>query len=165
MLREVGFFPADTGTAVDLGLFLELGARGSQCLYLDERLGRYRIHPGQTGQTAERSTLSASKVSTLRGLASRHQLGRTDRELLAARYRAAVIELAVAHAHARERTSAIGALRDYTELGWGWPSPKRVAVLTALLLGAGRLRTASHSTAAMREVIANDCRRRSSEVG
>ncbi len=149
-LVEIDFFPTDAGTAVDLGLFLELGAHGFRCIYLDERLGRYRIHGGQTGQTIERSKLGAGKVSALRGLADRHRLTRSDQELLSAKYRAAVIELAIAHAHAHQRGAVIGAVRGYGELGWGWPPLRRVAVLTALLLGARKRETAPRSAGAAR---------------
>ena len=135
-LVEVGFFPVDAGSAVDLGLFLELGARGHRCVYVDERLGRYRIHAGQNTQTAGRLARSESQVSVLRGFGRRHELSPLEQRLLAARYRSAVVELAVAHAHARSRTQALHVLRGYAELGWGSPSPRRLAVLTALLLGA-----------------------------
>jgi glycosyltransferase involved in cell wall biosynthesis len=137
-LVEVGFFPDDTGTAVDLGLFLELGARGLSCVYLDERLGRYRIHPLQNTHRAGRLHRSASHVSTLLGFAGRHELPHREREILAARYRAAVLELAISSAHTRDRVAAASTLRRYGELGWGPPSPARVGVLLALLVGVRR---------------------------
>jgi glycosyltransferase involved in cell wall biosynthesis len=135
-LAAIGFFPSDAGTAGDLALFLELGARGFPCVYLGERLGRYRSHPGQCTQTAGRVRLSASQVSTLRGFGRRHRLNPRERNLLAARYRAAVVELAVAHAHARERITSVRTLGHYAEFGWGRPPLPRAIVLVALLLGA-----------------------------
>ena len=138
VLVEVGFFPRYAGTALDLALFLELGARGFQCCYLDERLGRYRVHALQTGQTEGRVTLAASHVDTLSEFSRRHEVGRAERELLASRFNGAVVELAIAQAHARERGRALRSLRRYGELGRGGVSPARVIVLGALLVGARR---------------------------
>jgi glycosyltransferase involved in cell wall biosynthesis len=134
-LEAVGFFRKDSGSAADLALFLDLGSLRSPCFYIGERLGRYRVHESQNTSSGDRVWRSESLVSTLRGFAQRHQLSRRELSLLGTHYRAAVIELAIAQAHASKNLDAIGTLRRYADYGWGRPSAHRIAVLGAVLVG------------------------------
>jgi glycosyltransferase involved in cell wall biosynthesis len=140
ILAAVGFFPTYAGIVPDFALFLELGAAGVAGFYLPKRLGRYRVHPGQ--QTHNRIEHEESLTACLRGFYGRHHATISDREraAVARLYRASVIELAIAHSHARQRSAAMGSLRAYRALGWGWPQPARLAVLVALIGGARKRR-------------------------
>jgi hypothetical protein len=140
ILATVGFFPPYAGIVPDFALFLELGAAGVAGFYLPRRLGRYRVHPGQ--QTHNRIEHEQSLTACLRGFYARHHASITGREraAVARLYRVSVLELAIAHAHARERSAAMGSLRAYRALGWGWPQPARLAVLGALIAGARKRR-------------------------
>jgi len=140
ILAAVGFFPPYAGIVPDFALFLELGAAGVAGFYLPKRLGRYRVHPGQ--QTHNRIEHEESLTACLRGFYARHHASITgrEREAVARLYRASVLELAIAHAHARQRRAAMRSLRAYPLLGWGWPQPARVAVLVALIAGAKKRR-------------------------
>jgi glycosyltransferase involved in cell wall biosynthesis len=139
-LAAVGFFPPYAGIVPDFALFLELGAAGVAGFYLPRRLGRYRVHTGQ--QTHNRIELEESLAACLRGFYARHHATITGRErtAVARLYRVSVLELAIAHAHARQRKAAMGSLRAYRALGWGWPQPARLAVLGALIAGARKRR-------------------------
>jgi glycosyltransferase involved in cell wall biosynthesis len=139
-LEAVGFFPPYAGTAPDFALFLELGAARVSAFYVPRRLGRYRVHPGQ--QTHNRIEQGQSLTACLRGFYARHHANVTERERDAAArlYRESVLELAIAHAHVRQRGAAMRSLRAYRSLGGGWPRPARLAVLAALMAGAGKSR-------------------------
>lgn len=134
VLSSIGFFPPDAGTVPDFALFLELGARDISAFYLAERLGRYRVHDAQ--QTQSRREPSRDQVNFLRAFRSRHELGRDIDRLIVQRFHEAVIELAIAHAHERERGAAFEALRQYGDMGWEVPRIRRIAVLLALMAGA-----------------------------
>jgi glycosyltransferase involved in cell wall biosynthesis len=136
ILAGIGFFPPDANTVPDLALFLELGAARVAGFYLPRRLGRYRVHPTQ--QTHSRVEQGESLTACLRGFVARHgsDISERERDAIAKLYRDSVLELAIAHAHIRQRRRAIGILRFYPSLGWGWPSPARVGVFGALLAGA-----------------------------
>ncbi len=140
-LEAVGFFQKNSGSAADLALFLELGSLGSPCFYIGERLGRYRVHERQNTSSGDRVWRSKSHVSTLRGFAQRHQLSRRELSILGMHYRAAVIELAIAQAHASDRLEALGTLWRYSDYDWGRPSIRRIAVLGVVLLGARKRRS------------------------
>ena len=133
LLAEFGFFPEYSGTAPDFALFLELGARHVRAHYVAERLGRYRVHPGQA--VGNRVAMGEGIVETLAGLARRHSLAYERRRAVARAFRASVVELAIARAHACDRRGVLRTLRRYGELGWGPTSIDRFAVLAALFLG------------------------------
>jgi hypothetical protein len=122
----------------DFALFLELGAARVEGFYLPRRLGRYRAHPEQ--QTGNRVETGRALADCVVGFYERHQadLNARERDELAKLYRQSVLELAIAHAHARQRRPSVDALRSYGSLGWGWPKVARVAVLAALLAGASK---------------------------
>jgi glycosyltransferase involved in cell wall biosynthesis len=134
-LEHVGFFPSYADLTPDLALFLELGALGYSCFFIDERLVRYRVHAGQTTSTGGRVARSASRERTFRFLAQKFALTGADFARLAHLYRKAVVEHAVAHAHQRQRVDALRVLSRYSELGWGLPPARRLVVFAALMAG------------------------------
>ncbi len=133
-LERAGFFPQYADTAPDFGLFLELGIRGTPCLYTSRRLGAYRIHPGQQIAQRGRARNAASRVACLSALASRTP--KAQRPLLAAKYRAAIVEQVVALAHLGRHREALHVFRRVFRLGFGPLPVARVAVMCALLAGA-----------------------------
>jgi glycosyltransferase involved in cell wall biosynthesis len=135
-LEAVGFFPAYSQTVPDLALFLALGAQGIPGFFIQNRTGKYRAHPEQ--QTAKRTEQAASLVDCLVGIERRYSLHADEKRLLAKAYRAALVELAIARSHDRERRASLAALIHYGALGWGPPRPRRLVVLVALLLGVRR---------------------------
>jgi glycosyltransferase involved in cell wall biosynthesis len=138
IIEKIGFFPPHAGVVPDFALFVELGARGVRGYYISERLGRYRVHPNQ--QTKNRVEPGEAMVSYLLSLALNRRLTRDDQELIASLFRSKVVELAIAYAHQRARMQALRSLRQYPDLGWGWPPASRIAVLVALLVGVRRHR-------------------------
>jgi hypothetical protein len=134
VLDETTLFRLGRGVD-DYGLFLELGARRVKGWYIDESLGRYRVHGGQT--TRDRVALSRLRLESLRPL-SAFELSPDERRRVARIHAHSVVELAIAHAHRGERSSAISALRSYPELGWARPRGRRLAVLAVLFAGARR---------------------------
>jgi glycosyltransferase involved in cell wall biosynthesis len=138
VLSELGFFPSDGGTVPDFALFLELGARRTSALYLAERLGKYRVHSGQ--QTRSRREPSRDQARFLEGFRSRHKLADREERLVRRRFHDSVIELAIAHAHQRERRAVLAALRGYSAMGWEWPRMRRIVALVALLAGVRKPR-------------------------
>lgn len=137
VIAGVGFVPGgEEGVAGDFSLFTELGAKRVRAYYVDQRLGRYRTHAGQV--TRNRILMASTHVDALEHLARHDDLSREERAALAQRFRGQVVELAIAHAHARHRREALNSLRRYGELGWGLPPPRRLVVLAALLLGVRR---------------------------
>lgn len=137
VLEEIDFFPLPVNVGPEFPLFLELGARRVRVCYIATRLGRYRVHPGQSTAGA-RVARGETVLSALRRIADRYELGWAERGQLGVLFRSTIIELAIAHAHKAGRRDAIRVLRSYADFGWGLPSPRRVAVLVALLLGARR---------------------------
>ena len=138
VLAAIGFFPPYAGVVPDFALFLELGAARVAGFYLPKRLGRYRVHPGQ--QRANRVESGRGLADCLVGYYARHRadLSARERDELGKLYRQSVLELAIAHAHLRERRRSIHTLRSFGLLGWGWPKAARVVVLAALLAGASK---------------------------
>ena len=132
-LETIGFVPVGSeGAAIDFSIFLELGAKRVPACYVPERLGRYRVHPGQA--TRRRVLMSESVLATFERVAA-YDLSREERAMLGRRYRSGVIENAIAHAHAGERRGALAALGRFGTLGLGPPPLRRLAVLGALLAG------------------------------
>ena len=138
VLAAIGFFPSYAGVVPDFALFLELGAARVEAFYLPKRLGGYRAHPEQ--QTGNRVEVATDLLECLLGFYARHHgdISSRERDALAELYRQSALELAIAHAHVRQRRRSMGALRSYGTLGWGWPRAARVAVLAALLAGASK---------------------------
>ncbi|MDI4646912.1 glycosyltransferase family 2 protein [Cohnella hashimotonis] len=140
-LERVGFFQPSGGLVPDYMLMLALGARGLSGYFLTEYLGSCRVHSGQ--QTAKRLENVKSKFEGLAYMI--HVFGERltpeQRRLLVKKYQQTVLEYAIALAHARQRSAAMQMMtRPLNRFGSALPSPKRLAVLFALLIGVRRLR-------------------------
>lgn len=154
VLEAIDFMPVLPDIGPDFALFVELGARRVRVRYLAERLGRYRVHPGQATAEANRIAFGEGTLYTLRRLAPRYELHPAERAQLATLFRSTTVELAIACAHRHKRRAALRAVRTYGEFGWGLPSLWRVTVLGALLLGWRHRRggRAAHPVFARRRV-------------
>jgi GT2 family glycosyltransferase len=129
-LAAVGFFPQTAGTAPDFALMLTLGARGERAVYVNRRLGAYRVHAAQQTRTGRIENATAV-IASLRAVAP--SCDAQARGLLARRYRQASLEGAIAHAHKHSRTDALAALAHAWALGPGPLSARRLIVLAVLL--------------------------------
>ncbi|CAI6087303.1 glycosyltransferase family 2 protein [Cohnella sp. JJ-181] len=140
-LEQIGFFQPSGGLVPDYMLMLALGARGLGGCFLTEYLGACRVHAGQ--QTAKRLENVKSKFEGLAYMVHVHgvRLKAEERRLLVKKYRQTVLEYAIALAHDKQRSAAVRMMtRPFNRFGSAIPSPRRLAVLVALLLGMRRLR-------------------------
>jgi glycosyltransferase involved in cell wall biosynthesis len=138
-LETIGFVPGgDVGTAPDYAIFLHLGAQDVAGWYLPERLGRYRVHGGQT--TRNRLAMAKSAISVLDHLAACHTLDERARDLLRRRRCYHTLELAIAYAHLGGRREAVATLSQIKPASL-LSRPHRLLVLAALLMGAESLRS------------------------
>jgi hypothetical protein len=147
-LEAVGFMPEGGHVAPEYALFLQLGARRVSVAYTAERLGAYRVHSGQS-IPADRIAHGETVLSILRTLADAHSLDALEQQRLGEVFRSTTIELAINHARAGHRRTALCVLRGYRDFGGGMPDPRRLVVLGCFLAGAGpvalRTRTALRS--------------------
>lgn len=140
-LERVGFFQPSGGLVPDYMLMLALGARGLSGYFLTDYLGSCRVHAGQ--QTTKRLENVKSKFEGLAYVI--HVFGERltpeQRRLLVKKYQQTVLEYSIALAHAKQRGAALQLMaRPFNRFGSALPSPRRLAVLFALLLGVKRLR-------------------------
>ncbi|WP_217595535.1 glycosyltransferase family 2 protein [Cohnella sp. GbtcB17] len=140
-LERVGFFQPSGGLVPDYMLMLALGARGLSGYFLTDYLGSCRVHAGQ--QTAKRLENVKSKFEGLAYMIHvfGERLTQQQRRLLVKKYQQTVLEYSIALAHAKQRGAALQLMaRPFNRFGSALPSPRRLAVLFALLLGVKRLR-------------------------
>ncbi|MDG0791427.1 glycosyltransferase family 2 protein [Cohnella ginsengisoli] len=140
-LERVGFFQPSGGLVPDYMLMLALGARGLSGYFLTDYLGSCRVHSGQ--QTAKRLENVKSKFEGLAYMIHLfgERLTSEQRRLLVKKYQQTVLEYSIALAHAKQRSAALQMMtRTFNRFGSALPSPKRLAVLLALLLGVRKLR-------------------------
>lgn len=135
-LEKVGFIPTYGVHLPDLSLFLELAANRTNAYFIDERLGRYRVHAGQTTSWA-RIRNAISKVDCFYEIRSRYgsKLREYELAMLKKRYQSAIVECAISHVHESDRKTAFSYLSRFFKTGFGLPSFSRSVVLMALLAG------------------------------
>ncbi|RUS45484.1 glycosyltransferase family A protein [Cohnella sp. AR92] len=136
VLKRAGFFASFGGLVPDYTLMLVLGARREKAIFIGDDLGYARVHEGQ--QTKRRLENSLSKVECLAEIHMiyRHSLVESESRTLKKQYIiASVIECAIAYGHEKRRREAVRCAAQAFRLGFGFPPPRRLAVLAALLIG------------------------------
>ncbi|OXM13705.1 glycosyltransferase family A protein [Paenibacillus herberti] len=134
-LKAIGYFQAYGGLVPDYALFLKLGAKRFNGIFIKDYLGSCRIHNGQ--QSKKRLENSVSKVECLTMTREQTAVGlnQQERELLEAKLRAAILECSIAYAHENRRRDALRQVGQMGQVGYRlWPF-KRWAVLMALMAG------------------------------